>query len=585
MPAKSCGKSNYCFAGKCQKISDEKAREENDDDKFSNEDKNAGSVKCLYSCQGDFLLKRCFDEENNPTTVSTIKCAQGCEKNSCKKGGSRTQSDCQYTCDKGALFNGTYSYLKKVCKNDNGFESMTGISCKGKDCSKCFADQSQFPKKDKKDEDGEKDKENIIGDNNTNNKTKSNNIGSTTKSLENQTSVDLSGSLSKPTMFGSSGGKPVNQKMTINSSSIITSKEVEGGFQLTQEASQDWEFAGGEDNSPLALWTSEGQTINDLKNNKESFSQSRRFNYSMICESLDCEVIEKPSYVEVLNTFKNGNQCTYDLRFKNSAPSDEEFELTFNKEAKCQFEIRDETNSESITSKMKQTPNEQNYNFKGVYVGVVPQLDGEFKSSSYDGNSVEQDSLRLRSLVVDGYDLIPQFNPDYSYYSVDLVQVISDVNILAEPEDPMAMVEIEHFSNLLGSNNSSKTAYVSVISADGKKRKTYSIIFNLKKNKAYLSALSSSLAEVMPEFKKEVNNYQVDLSKQKELLVDKENVDTLLKSIGAIPADSSHLINITALDFEPNKYFSALVNVSSQNGLKSGNYYLTFYADQRMWHF
>lgn len=589
LPDQSCGANKYCFGGKCQSINSDDAREEDGDD-LSNEDENNGSTRCLYSCQGDNLLKRCFDKSGNPTTVDIEKCIDGCKNNKCKNNSSQDLSNCQYTCDPASRNGGRNSYLEKECIDEHGLKSVFGSTCPGKDCSKCFADRSQFPDDDEgddKDEDkDDKDDEDVevIGGNNNNGN--SNTIGGSNTNLSNQTNVTLSGDFAKGGTSGKGRGGTVNQKMTVNSSSIVNSKAVENGFQLTQESSQDWEFVGGEDNTPLALWTSESQSFNDLRNNKDSFYKSRILYYTMICESLDCQVVKKPSYLEVENISEDSSKCVYDFKFNNDAPEGEEFEVTFNKEAKCQFEVRDQNNSASVTSQVRRDPENENYNFKGVYVGVVPQLADQIGSSSHSGNVVgSESSLLLSKLEVSGYNLTPQFYPTYSYYAIDLNEVISDVDIIAEPEDPKAVVEIQPFVDLLSSDNSDRTAYISVISPDGKRRKTYSIIFNLKRNKAYLSDLSTKVATIMPEFKKDFNNYQVDLSNQKNLLDDQNGADRLLQSIEAVPLNSSHEIEISPLDFESGNYFSALINVHSQDGLKLGNYYLTFYASQRMWHF
>lgn len=587
LPAKNCGADKYCFGGKCQSINSDDSREEDGDD-LSDEDQSNGSTRCLYSCQGDNLLKRCFDKSGNPTTVDIEKCIDGCKNNKCKNGNSIESSSCVYECDTDYYgYNRGHSFLKKTCYDQYGRRNYRGFACPGKDCSKCFADRSQFPDDDEEDdEDEDKDDKDVevIGENNNNGN--SNTIGGSNANLSNQTNVTLSGDFAKGGTSGKGRGGTVNQKMTVNSSSMVSSKDIEGGFQLNQESSQDWEFVGGEDNTPLALWTSESQSFNDLRNNKDSFYKSRILYYTMICESLDCKVVNKPSYLEVENISEDSNKCVYDFKFNNDAPEGEEFEVTFNKEAKCQFEVRDQNNSASVTSQVRRDPENENYNFKGVYVGVVPQLSDQIGSSSHNSNLAgSESSLLLSKLEVDGYNLTPQFYPGYSYYAIDLNNVINDVDIVAEPEDPKAMVEIQPFVDLLSSDNSDRTAYISVISPDGKRRKTYSIIFNLKRNKAYLSDLSTKVATIMPEFKQDFNNYQVDLSNQKNLLADQNGADKLLQSIEAVPLNSSHEIEISPLDFEPGNYFSALINVHSQDGLKLGNYYLTFYASQRMWHF
>ncbi len=385
------------------------------------------------------------------------------------------------------------------------------------------------------------------------------------------------------------------QEISYNANSLVTADNTEvssKNFNLTQEGENDWELIGGEQNSPLAFWVDGDNSYDEIKNNSDNFSKSRVFYYVMICESVKCEVINKPSYINILNTKQDGKKCFYELEFDSNAPSGQEFTIEFNKEAECKFEVKDR--EEFITYRVVQRKEENYktdtlYNFKAVYTGMVPVISSQSLAVSNDvgsGNVVKTNNLLLESLFVDGHQLTPSFIPNYSYYQVDLNSGLnSSPLITAVAFDINNSISINKPIDIKSDAQKESTAYINVISPDNKSRKTYVVVFNQKKEKNYLTKLSSTMGNLEPVFNKYVSNYQVDLIKKKELLIDNIGVQAILKSIIVESENLTDQITLTPVQFESDDFLTVLIDLKSIDGLKFNQYYLTFYANERMWHY
>ena len=59
----------------------------------------------------------------------------------------------------------------------------------------------------------------------------------------------------------------------------------------------------------------------------------------------------------------------------------------------------------------------------------------------------------------------------------------------------------------------------------------------------------------------------------------------ILKSIIVESENLTDQITLTPVQFESDDFLTVLIDLKSIDGLKFNQYYLTFYANERMWHY
>lgn len=416
------------------------------------------------------------------------------------------------------------------------------------------------------------------------------------------------------------------QRMVVNAGSLIATDNEGASFTINNEAETGFEFLGGEQGDPPPVWVENDNEYELARNDADNFYKSRFLHYSLICKSLGCGVKNKPSYINVVNTTQKDGQCSYELEYDEDAPEDAEFTLEFWHDADCKFEVRNQDNSALVNFEVADMANAramQIYSFKSLYTGVVPKNNGlgnnqqsssnpsqshsssmsnnssqssqsnnsQGSSSSVGQNNSSQNSknsqvvdLELLSLKVQDHEINPNFSSENLYYFVDLVANFNNIEIEAVPKDSSNEVLISLPANIMSQNYRDRMAYVDVVSADRKARKTYSIVFNKKEDKNYLLSLSTKLGKTHPQFDKYKNNYQIDLSHRKDLFLNENSAQAILESISFVPENSSDLVNLKIVNFSRGNLATVLVSLSSNDQLRSNQYYLTFYGNERMWY-
>jgi hypothetical protein len=416
----------------------------------------------------------------------------------------------------------------------------------------------------------------------------------------------------------------IYQTITTNHNNNVEVEEKGNGtFSLKANSEEDWEAVGGEKGSPLAFWLDSDTSLDDIKSDPDSFYKSRYLEYTMVCENLSCDIDSKPSYLEAKNGHFDGKKCVFDFSYTKDSPEGEEFEIKVKQKYRCQMLMNDQYRDKKLiivkdrdlasdiigakvsdykdyfiqTTSDGDKKNSTAYGFvseyinkeeKFSYVLKVPHLDLKEKSKdeTISESNVQNKNLLLESLFVDENQLKPNFNSNYFYYQVEMDKIATNSpSIIASAYDSNNEVTIDSPEDLNSNDREERIAYINVISPDQKSRKTYAIAFSYKKQKNYLLDLSSNLGELNPQFSKYKNNYQVDLSKRKELFIDNQVIVEILKSIKATSENSSDKITIMPVDFKPEKSLTVSVSLVSSDKLKSNQYYITFFAQERMWYF
>jgi hypothetical protein len=367
---------------------------------------------------------------------------------------------------------------------------------------------------------------------------------------------------------------------------------------LTHEIIGDWQFIGGESNTPPYIWVESDFEKDKVIQNLASYFRSRVYSYTYVCQ-LDSKELKKPSFIDLKEINKEKNKVDYKISLLDENKKNEEVEIEIRQKANCQLFY-------SILFIKNKRIRKRNMYLKKVLGGInslearqevftnkiifnTKDLESK-KEESYgktiSENNVQNKNLLLESLFVDENQLKPKFNSNYFYYQVELDRIATaSPSIIASAYDSNSEVTIDSPEDLNSNNRKERTAYISVISPDQKSRKTYTIVFSYKKQKNYLLDLSSTLGKLNPQFSKYKNNYQVDLSKRKDLFVNNKVINEILKSIKATSENSSDKVTIMPIDFKPNKSLTISISLVSSDKLKSNQYYITFFAEERMWYF
>lgn len=131
----------------------------------------------------------------------------------------------------------------------------------------------------------------------------------------------------------------------------------------------------------------------------------------------------------------------------------------------------------------------------------------------------KSNNANLKSLVVDGMNITPEFNADVTSYSLEVGNEINEVSIKAEPEDSKSTVDIKGNKDFkVGDNKIAVT-----VSAEDGTTKIYEI--NVKKTEAValgLKTLTIEGTDIASKFKTGVYKYEIDVKDIDKLVINAE---------------------------------------------------------------
>ena len=185
---------------------------------------------------------------------------------------------------------------------------------------------------------------------------------------------------------------------------------------------------------------------------------------------------------------------------------------------------------------------------KNLDVSVKPATIKVSKSN----NNTNTGSLNLSALEIEGYDISPKFTPSTTKYKLTIKDNISQINVLAESEDPHAVLKGTGKISLDEKENE-----VKIIVSNNGKSKTYTINVILDKS----SNLSVNVDNTSYFLLKDASNLEIPKGfKEKELTIDdekiiglyNENLDITL--VGLIDEDDNinlYIYNVDSNTFTP----------------------------------
>ena len=160
--------------------------------------------------------------------------------------------------------------------------------------------------------------------------------------------------------------------------------------------------------------------------------------------------------------------------------------------------------------------------------------------------------MNLSALEIEGYDISPKFTPSTTKYKLTIKENISQINVLAESEDPHAVLKGTGKISLDEKENE-----VKIIVSNNGKSKTYTINVILDKS----SNLSVNVDNTSYFLLKDASNLEIPKGfKEKELTIDdekiiglyNENLDITL--VGLIDEDDNinlYIYNVDSNTFTP----------------------------------
>lgn len=184
---------------------------------------------------------------------------------------------------------------------------------------------------------------------------------------------------------------------------------------------------------------------------------------------------------------------------------------------------------------------------------------------NYQGGVRNNASLKEMRIDVEG--ITPKFSKNITSYSVVVSNDVSNINVVAVPEDNDAKVEISGNNNLIEGSN---VITISVTAPDGKTRKNYIINVTKTSNPELANASLENLAIenviLNPEFNSEIINYTAEVEKEVEnlniLAVPQRENATVTINGGQNLNFGENVINITVLaeDGLTEKIYTVVVN-------------------------
>lgn len=194
--------------------------------------------------------------------------------------------------------------------------------------------------------------------------------------------------------------------------------------------------------------------------------------------------------------------------------------------------------------------------YRVSYNGQTKYVASNLLTSTKPEEETKSDNANLKSLVVENFDIIPNFSSDVTEYTLDVTGEVNELSIKAEPEDSKATVTIKGEKELKEGEN---TVIISVDAEDGT-TKLYEIKVTKKEGTTFgLTSLKIKDAKI--EFKPDVYNYSINV---------KSDVDIL--EIQAVASEEDAIVEITGNEELKEGENIITIIVSSKDGEKKATY-------------
>lgn len=194
--------------------------------------------------------------------------------------------------------------------------------------------------------------------------------------------------------------------------------------------------------------------------------------------------------------------------------------------------------------------------YRVSYNGQTKYVASSLLTSTKPEEETKSDNANLKSLVVENFDIIPNFSSDVTEYTLDVTSEVNELTIKAEPEDSKATVTIKGEKELKEGEN---TVIISVDAEDGT-TKLYEIKVT-KKEETVFGLTSLKIKDAKIEFKPDVYNYSINV---------KSDVDIL--EIQAVASDEDAIVEITGNEELKEGENIITIIVSSKDGEKKATY-------------
>lgn len=194
--------------------------------------------------------------------------------------------------------------------------------------------------------------------------------------------------------------------------------------------------------------------------------------------------------------------------------------------------------------------------YRVSYNGQTKYVASNLLTSTKPEEETKSDNANLKSLVVENYDIIPEFSADITEYTLDVTNEVNELEIKAEAEDSKATISIQGEKELKEGEN---TIIISVNAEDGT-TKLYEIKVN-KKEAVVFGLASLKIKDANIEFKPDVYNYSVNI---------KSNINEL--EIQAVASEADATIEITGNENLKEGENIITIIVSSKDGEKKATY-------------
>lgn len=194
--------------------------------------------------------------------------------------------------------------------------------------------------------------------------------------------------------------------------------------------------------------------------------------------------------------------------------------------------------------------------YRVSYNGQTKYVASSLLTSTKPEEEKKSDNANLKSLVVENFDIIPNFSSDVTEYTLDVTSEVTELSIKAEPEDSKATVTIKGEKELKEGEN---TVIISVDAEDGT-TKLYEIKVT-KKEETVFGLTSLKIKDANIEFKPDVYNYSINV---------KSDVDIL--EIQAVASEEGATVEITGNEELKEGENIITIIVSSKDGEKKATY-------------
>lgn len=199
--------------------------------------------------------------------------------------------------------------------------------------------------------------------------------------------------------------------------------------------------------------------------------------------------------------------------------------------------------------------------YRVSYNGQTKYVASNLLTSTKPEEETKSDNANLKSLVVENYEIVPNFSTNVTEYTLDVTSEVTELSIKAEPEDSKAIVTIKGEKELKDGEN---TIIISVDAEDGT-TKLYEIKVTKKEKEENVFGLTSlKIKDTNIQFKPDVYNYNINI---------KSNIDIL--EIQAIASEEDATVEILGNESLKEGENIITIIVSSKDGEKKATYQIT----------